>query len=359
MSLSNIISSTHKEIAGSRTKNRLTVQISYAIQLIMEFYSTDFLIMMDYIEDVSVISDPDAPSAIHLYQVKTKSSDKQYLMSAVIGDKWFQKLYANAQKYGEHLGSASVVCNTDIVTSNSKPGSEVFSNARTVLDDKTVQANIKKIRKAIADDQKVNESEIDLSKFYFVRSTLSTKGHKEEVEHQFQGFLLTKDADLQVATAKSIFSLLYDELDKRFNEEISEDCSDTHEIFSKKGLDGKDIKSIISCGLAIQIPTLDKLFADFNITSVLERRRYTSKYTQIKMDMYSNISLFVMLKKTLLTFIEAENSNGIDDMPGLLEAVYARTNESEIVPTGYQDEYYLKMLIMILIYKYCYGGESV
>ena len=325
----------------------------------MEFYSTDFLIMMDYIEDVSVISDPDAPSAIHLYQVKTKSSDKQYLMSAVIGDKWFQKLYANAQKYGEHLGSASVVCNTDIVTSNSKPGSEVFSNTRTVLDDKTVQANIKKIRKAIADDQNVNESEIDLSKFYFVRSTLSTKGHKEEVEHQFQGFLLTKDADLQVATAKSIFSLLYDELDKRFNEEISEDCSDTHEIFSKKGLDGKDIKSIIACGLAIQIPTLDKLFADFNITSVLERRRYTSKYTQIKMDMYSNISLFVMLKKTLLTFIEAENSNGIDDMPGLLEAVYARTNESEIVPTGYQNEYYLKMLIMILIYKYCYGGESV
>lgn len=359
MSLSDIISGTHKEIAGSRTKNRLTVQISYAIQLIMEFYSTDFLIMMDYIEDVSVISDPEAPSAIHLYQVKTKSSDKQYLMSAVIGDKWFQKLYANAQKYREHLGSASVVCNTDIVTSNSKPGSEVFSNARTVLDDITVQANIKKIRKAIADDQKVNESEIDLSKFYFVRSTLSTKGHKEEVEHQFQGFLLTKDADLQVATAKSIFSLLYDELDKRFNEEISEDCSDTHEIFSKKGLDGKDIKSIVSCGLAIQIPTLDKLFADFNITSVLERRRYTSKYTQIKMDMYSNISLFVMLKKTLLTFIEAENSNGIDDMPGLLEAVYARTNESEIVPTGYQDEYYLKMLIMILIYKYCYGGESV
>ena len=194
----------------------------------------------------------------------------------------------------------SVVCNTDIVTSNSKPGSEVFSNTRTVLDDKTVQANIKKIRKAIADDQNVNESEIDLSKFCFVRSTLSTKGHKEEVEHQFQGFLLTKDADLQVATAKSIFSLLYDELDKRFNEEISEDCSDTHEIFSKKGLDGKDIKSIIACGLAIQIPTLDKLFADFNITSVLERRRYTSKYTQIKMDIRQSNSHHVRIKESHL-----------------------------------------------------------
>lgn len=359
MPLSDIISDTHKEIAGSRTKNRLTVQISYAIQLIMEFYSTDFLIMMDYIEDVSVISDPDTPSTIHLYQVKTKSSDKQYLLSTVIGDKWFQKLYANAQKYGEHLGSASVVCNTDIVTSASKSGSEVFANERTALNDKTIQANIRKICKAIANDQQVDEAEIDLSKFFFVRSTLSTKGHKEEIEHQFQDFLLTQDADLQVATAKSIFSLLYDELDKRFNEEPSEDCSDMHEIFNKKGLDGRDIKSIISCGLAIQIPTLDKLFADFNITSVSERRRYTSQYTQIKIDMYANISLFVMLKRTLLTFIEEENSNGIDDMPGLLKVVYTRTHESELVPSAYQNEHYLKMLIMILIYKYCYGGECV
>ena len=39
MSLDSIISSAHKEIVGSRTKNRLTVQISYAIQLIMDFYS--------------------------------------------------------------------------------------------------------------------------------------------------------------------------------------------------------------------------------------------------------------------------------------------------------------------------------
>lgn len=86
MPLDSLISSSHKEIAGSRTKNRLTVQISYAIQLIMDFYSTDFLIMMDYIEDVSVISNPDNPSAIHLYQIKTKSSDKQYQLSAVIKD---------------------------------------------------------------------------------------------------------------------------------------------------------------------------------------------------------------------------------------------------------------------------------
>ena len=146
MSLDGIIANTNKEIAGSRTKNRLTVQISYAIQLIMDFYPTDFLIMMDYIEDVAVISDPAQPSAIHLYQVKTKSSDKQYMLSAVIRDKWFQKLYANAQKYEHYLGSASIVCNTDIVTSLTKSKTEVFPNAKTALDEKSIQSNIKKIR---------------------------------------------------------------------------------------------------------------------------------------------------------------------------------------------------------------------
>ena len=256
------------------------------------------------------------------------------------------------------MSSASVVCNTDIVTSLSKHNCEVFANAKTSLDDKTIQNNIKKIRKAIAEDQKVDETDIDLSKFYFVRSMLSSKGHKEEAEHQFQNFLFKQDGDLQVATAKSIFSILYDELDKRFNEEISEECTDIGEIFEKKGMDGKNIKSIISCGLAIQIPTLDKLFADFGVTSVLERRRYNSKYTQIKIDMYSNISLFVELKRTLLSFIEVENLNGVDDMPGLLEAVYKKAKTSEFIPAGYQDEHYLRMLIMILIYKFCCGGEN-
>lgn len=155
----------------------------------MEFYSTDFLVMMDYIEDISVITDPDKPSAIHLYQVKTKSAGRQYLLSTVISEKWFQKLYSNAKKYGTYTSSASVVCNTDIVASSS----EVFPNEKTSLDDGTIQTNISKIREAIAKDQGIDIKDVDLSKFFFVRSTLSTKGHKEEAEHQFQDFLLKQD----------------------------------------------------------------------------------------------------------------------------------------------------------------------
>lgn len=355
MSLGSIISSSHKEITGSRTKNRLTVQISYAIQLIMEFYTTDFLVMMDYIEDISIISDPENPSAIHLYQVKTKSSDKQYLLSTVIAEKWFQKLYVNAQKYGIYTSSASVVCNTDVVSY----GTEVFPNERTSLDDSAIQSNIQKIRKAIAKDQGVDVKDVDLSKFFFVRSTLSTKGHKEETEHQFQDFLLKQDPDLQVATAKSIYRLLYSTLDTKFNDEVNETCSDIGEIFEKKGLASNDIKAIISCGLAIQIPSLDKLFDEFGITSLKMRTRCSSQYRQIKIDMYSDMRVFIDLKQKVISAIESACSDGVDDMPTLLTMVYDRTCFDDSVPTAYRDEYYLKTLVMILAYKYCYGGGSI
>ena len=354
MSLDRIISSTNKEIVGSRTKNRLTVQISYAIQLIMDFYSSDFLVMMDYIEDISIITDPENPASIHLYQLKTKSSDKQYRMTTVISEKWFQKLYITAQKYGEYMSSASVVCNTDVISSD---GNEVFPNEKTMLSDPTIQTNIRKIRKAIATDQGVEEKDIDLSKFFFVRTTLSTKGHKEEAEHQFQNFLFKQDPDLQVATAKSIFTFLYDKLDAKFNNEISDVCTDTQEIYAKKGLSSAEIKDIISCGLAVQIPSKEQLFAEFNIKSIQAKRMYSSCYSRIKIDMYSDSIGFIDLKKTIAKTIATTCSEGVDELPTLLNVVYSKLSENQSISTVYKDEYYLKMLIMILSFKYCNGSD--
>ena len=355
MSLNNIISSTHKKIAGSRTKNRLTVQISQAIQLVMDFYSMDFLVMMDYIEDVSIITDPENSAAIHLYQIKTKSSDKQYKMTTVINDKWFQKLYDNAKRYGEYVASASLVSNTDVVSSS---GKVVFPNERTVLTDASIQENIEKLRVAIATDQGVEENDIDLSKFFFVRTSLSTKGHREEIEYKFQNFLFEQDPNLQVATAKSIFTFLYSKLDTQFNNEISEDCTDLQEIYDKKCLSSQDVKELISCGLAIQMPSVDQLFAEFAIPSVKERREYSSCYARIKMDLYSDSQSLFCLRKKISDIIDCVCSDGIDTMPLLLEAAYAQIYLDDTIPMPYSGEYYLKMLIMILAFKYCNGGDT-
>ena len=169
--------------------------------------------------------------------------------------------------------------------------------------------------------------------------------------------MLDKDPNLQVATVKSIYKLLYNELDDKFKNEIDEKCTDVEEIFKQKGVKSQDIKNVISCGLAIQIPTLDKLYTDFDISSVSERRKYAFQYSQIKMDMYSDTATFVKTKQALSKLIEEVNESGVDDMPNILSDVYDQALCKNIVSMAYADEYYLKVLIMILIHRYCYGGE--
>ena len=142
------------DITGSRTKNRLTVQISYAMQLIMEYYTMDYVILMDYIEDVVIIENPAQPTGMHLYQIKTKSADKQYSLNTVIKDEWFQKLYKNALKYKGNVQEATVVCNTDVIEKQNN----VFSNARNNLGNMKQNLNIQKIVKAISNDLNIPQN---------------------------------------------------------------------------------------------------------------------------------------------------------------------------------------------------------
>lgn len=352
MSLKEQIELNKNEIAGSRTKNRLTVQISYAMQLIMEYYSMDYIILMDYIEDVAIIENPLEPSGIHLYQIKTKSTDKQYALTTVIKDEWFQKLYKNALKYKGYVEEAAVVCNTDIVINQEN----VFSNTKNRLSDMKEDVNVQKIVKAIAKDLSIPEADVDLSQFLFVKSNLSTKGHKEEVEHQFENFLLKEDSNLQIATARAIFKIIYDELDCKFNWELDENCSDVDEIFKMKGVNSIDINNVISTGLAIQLPDANKLFDIFNIKSIKDIREYGQRYSQIKMDMFSKKEVLISTRKNISALVAESVANGIEDFNVLLKDVYDKCISKECIPAAYSEEYYLKLLIMLLIYKYCYGG---
>ena len=355
MSLKEQIEMNKNDISGSRTKNRLTVQISYAMQLIMEYYSMDYVILMDYIEDVVIIENPEDPIGIHLYQVKTKSTDKQYTLTTVIKDEWFQKLYKNTQKFVGNVEEASLVCNTDIVNKQEN----IFTNERNCLEDYKDNPNVKKIVKAIAEDLKISEDEVDLSRFFFVKSNLSTKGHKDEVEHQFESFLLKEDSALQIATSRAIFRTIYDELDAKFNWELDEDCSDLNEIYKKKGIVSSDINATITTGLAVQLPDANQLFNSFNISSAREIREYTQRYSLIKMDMFSKKEVLINTKKYIISAISETVNDGVEEFSDILEAVYEKCAGDEKIATAYSEEYYLKLLIMLLAYKYCYGGDSI
>lgn len=355
MSLLDQISENQKGIAGSRAKNRLTIQISFAIQLIMDFYESDFLVLMDYIEDVSIIKNLSSPDQIHLYQVKTKTAGSSYTLATIIREEWYQKLYDNAIKYKASLVEASVVCNTEVIDDKLS----VFPNQKTFLSDEAIKANANRIKEAIAKDQKIDISEVDLSKYCFVKSTLTIDKHKEEVEHQFESFLLRRDENIQVTLARSIYIFLYSELDIKFGVELSEHCTDLNEIFSSKGISSKEIEEIIICGLGVQLPNRDRLYELFETKTVTEIRNYNHAYTNLRIDMYHARSSLLPLRHKILARID--DFAQIKDLSFLeiREYVYQSLQEHEDIPPQYSDEYYIRMLIMITLYKFCFGGEGI
>lgn len=354
MSLLDQISANQKEIAGSRAKNRLTIQVSFAIQLIMDFFESEFIVLMDYIEDVSIITNPADPDQIHLYQVKTKTAGSSYTLNAIIKDEWYQKLYKNALKYRTSLVEASVVCNTEVVDDQKN----VFPNTKTYLTDEAIAINAKRIKEAIAKDLKIDAAEVDLSKYCFVKSSLTVANHKDEVEHQFESFILSLDKNIQLTLARSIYILLYNELDKKFGVELSEKCTDANEIFSSKGISSKEIEEIIVCGLGVQLPNRDRLYEIFGINSVSEIRQYNRAYTTLRIDMYQERSSLLPLRQSILLLINVFADMKQESFLNIRESVYQTLQEREDIPPQYSDEYYLRMLIMILLYKFCFGGDE-
>ena len=67
------IEKIYKDMSGSIAKNRLTIQLSFAIQLIVDLYSVEeFTIYMDCIEDIAVKTVDNEQEKLFMYQVKTK-----------------------------------------------------------------------------------------------------------------------------------------------------------------------------------------------------------------------------------------------------------------------------------------------
>ena len=85
-------------------------------------------------------------------------------------------------------------------------------------------------------------------------------------------------------------------------------------------------------------------------------REYSQRYPMIKMDMFSKKEVLINTKKHIVAYIDDAVNSGFDEFPVILGVVYEKCIEDANIPSSYSEEYYLKLLIMLLAYKYCYGA---
>lgn len=79
-------------VSGSMAYNRLSMQISQSMLFIVDIFDDfdDFLLTLDYFDDITVFENGNMDGNVSYYQLKT---DEKVTITSIINKKWLHKLY--------------------------------------------------------------------------------------------------------------------------------------------------------------------------------------------------------------------------------------------------------------------------
>ncbi|TQR33954.1 DUF4297 domain-containing protein [Brevibacillus brevis] len=138
-----------REKSGPRSSNRFDFQKEWAICKLLELHQTDddYLLVLDYHDDVVVLNSEDTPVEISFYQLKTKDTGIWKLselikrkpgangpLSSIIG-----KLYSCKLIFGTHTLSLTVVSNAKFEIELEKDGEK--STDKKIIPFKSIKKN--------------------------------------------------------------------------------------------------------------------------------------------------------------------------------------------------------------------------
>lgn len=349
------IEKVYKDMSGSIAKNRLTIQLSFAIKLIVELYAVeDFTVFMDCIEDVAVKKVVNGTEELFLYQVKTKNRG-EFTLNYIISEKWFQNLYKHTYNFSGFNYEIALVSNVDITDNQI-----IFPNEKTKISADTVEKEevkddekrLYRIKKCISDSEYIPIEEVDLSKFYFIKSNLHCDTHKEQALKLFEDFIINIDSNAELIKTRAFFTALYDTLDSRFNNEINPKTTDINEIVRKKGYTKNEFEQSLATYLNESIPKNVDLYSLLNISTISEQKEMAAQRPRFLMDLTKNDEPFKVFISEILNYVRNSNTQTL-----ISQSVNFINKNTKISPV-YQDEGYIKFATAFVYYKYI-NGEVV
>ena len=168
--------------SGSRSYNRLDMQVTQALHMAIELFSDiNFLLVMDYYDDISICDDSDNPQSVSYYQMKT--SNDVITVNTILKESWLPKLYEHLNDSPYLIEKLGLITNCSIKLDN-----QILQAERTEFS-KINNNTVIKIKEDISKKMKIAVSEIDLSKFIHIKTSLSIEKHRDIVEQELGDFL--------------------------------------------------------------------------------------------------------------------------------------------------------------------------
>ena len=295
--------------SGSMSYNRFEMQVSQTLHMAIELYdSLDYLLVMDYYDDITLFEDEKNPEIVSYYQMKT--NEESISINTAIKEDWLTKLYTQLERPEWIVKELGLITNCPLKVSVSikdvrgkkKTETKSYTAEKTAFE-KFNPITVQKIKQDIAKKKGVKEEDVDLAKFVHIRTTLSIPSHKEIVEQEMGTFLHEKYPRITMDSVKTIYNAMVDLLSRRQQYELLSDDAEYIEVRQKKGISKKDFERVIDEAMIISIPPFDEVQQVVQLDAE-DKYKASYEYTRIMTDSHSKSESFTKVFFKVRTLIE-------------------------------------------------------
>jgi hypothetical protein len=247
--LTDFISQKPRERSGPRSANRFDYQLSWAFCLLLDLESanSDYLVVLDYHDDVVVFDSETSPTNADFYQVKTDTKNKwtlPRLLNLAKGSKLsiLGKLYAHRLSFGEQARRLTFVSNQGFKL-KTNGANEPVDLDRCTLADLCAEALQDVSSKLQAEHDLADAPSIGVELILRRDEWLPVTGHQTLAEGRLSRFLTSKFGERPYSTSHA-FRALMDVLRQRNNcEDVVSSVSDLSE---KKGIGHDEFSTLLA-----------------------------------------------------------------------------------------------------------------
>lgn len=340
--------------SGSMSYNRLEMQVSQTLHMAIEFFDNlDYLLVLDYYDDITLFENESNPEIVSYYQMKT--NEESISISTAIREDWLTKLYAQLERPEWIVKELGLITNCPLKVSVSMKGENGKNKRETksYTAEKTAfnQFNpitIEEIKKDIANKKGIRKEDIDLSKFVHMRTILSIPSHKEIVEQEMGTFLHKKYPKITMDSVKTIFNTMIDLLTRRQQYELLPEQAEYNDVRCKKGISKNDFARVIDEAMIISIPPFEEVQQIVGLNDE-EKYKASYEYTRIMTDSQGRSESFksIFLKvRTLVEENEIESGMTAWEYTGeICDKLYIENPKVKII----YNQFYIRILIICIV----------
>lgn len=340
--------------AGSMAYNRFELQLSETLHMAIELFdSLDYLLVLDYYDDITLFDNEINPQFVSYYQVK--SNEESISINTAIKEDWLAKLYAQFQRKEWIIKELGLITNCPLKITETiidekgkvKRNTKLIKGPKTSFD-KFNEQTIKKVKADIAEKFGISVEEVDLSKFVHMRTTLSITSHRELVEQEMCSFLYNKYSKISVEAVKTIYASMLEILTKRQQYETLPENAEFSLVRQTKGVSKNEFARVIEEAIIISIPTFQEIetIVDFGNDKYIATYEYTRLMADSQKKSESFMNLFRKVKYEVENLEIDDKLSTIDNLKKVSESIYKNEKGLKLV---YNETYISILAICILL----------